>query len=110
MCRFVEGKLVGIWPFASLRCGAEFGRNRGIADIIKPRRSNSVYKSRSNNRDALAAWRNKRCNSPATFNQSMLEFQNISKYGGTSVHAVCCLDGDGIFARSGTVTIATKAA
>jgi hypothetical protein len=40
----------------------------------------------------------------------MLEFPNISKYGGTSVRAVCCLNGDGIFARSGTVTIATKAA
>jgi hypothetical protein len=36
--------------------------------------------------------------------------ENISKYGGTPVHAVCCLNGDGILARSGTVTIATKAA
>jgi hypothetical protein len=35
---------------------------------------------------------------------------DISKYGGTSVHPVGFLNGDGIFARSGTVTIATKAA
>lgn len=31
---------------------------------------------------------------------------DISKYGGTLIHGVCFLNGDGIFARSGTVTIA----
>jgi hypothetical protein len=32
---------------------------------------------------------------------------DISKYGGTLVHTACFLDGDGILAWSGTVTIAT---
>ena len=41
--------------------------------------------------------------------RSMLEFQNISKYAGTSVHAVCCLNGDGIFARSGIVLTSAAA-
>jgi hypothetical protein len=39
----------------------------------------------------------------------LTEGSDISSYGGTLIDTACFIDGDGIFARSETVTIATEA-
>jgi hypothetical protein len=35
-CFILTNANVGLWPFASFRCAAEFGRYRGMADSDKP--------------------------------------------------------------------------
>jgi hypothetical protein len=77
---------------AGLRSIISQERFRGglvLADPVRPRLEHAAFGCRS---------------------AQLTEGSDISSYGGTLAYPLCFANGDGIFARSETVTIATEAA